>query len=61
MNKHGADQGIHELRKNKIAAFQETRWTKSTPQVFVSNEYSMYTSSLTNKHEFGFFVGSKVK
>jgi hypothetical protein len=32
------------------------------PQVFASNKYNMYTSSLPNKHEFGttFFVDSKV-
>jgi hypothetical protein len=35
--------------------------TKST-QAFASNGYNLYTSSLTNKHEFGtaFFVDSKV-
>jgi hypothetical protein len=55
---------INELRKYKIAiaAIQETRWTKSTPQAFANNGYNIYTSSLTKKHEFGtaFFVGSKV-
>jgi hypothetical protein len=46
---------INELRKYKIAiaAIQETRWTKSTPQAFASNGYNIYNSSLTNKHEFG--------
>jgi hypothetical protein len=55
---------INELRKNKMAivATQETRWTKSTPQAFASNKYNIFTSSLTNKHEFvtAFFVDSKV-
>ena len=39
-----------------------TRWTKTTPQAFASNGYNIYTSSQTNKHEFGtvFFVDSKV-
>jgi hypothetical protein len=60
----GLRMTINELRKYKIAiaAIQETRWTKSTPQAFTSNGYNIYTSSLTNKHEFGtaFFVDSKV-
>jgi exonuclease III len=55
---------INELRKYKIAiaVIQETRWTKSTLQAFASNGYNIYTSSLTNKHEFGtaILVDSKV-
>jgi hypothetical protein len=51
----------NELRKYKIvkAAIQETRWTL---QVLASNDYNIYTSSLTNRHEFRttFFVDSKV-
>jgi hypothetical protein len=33
-----------------------------TPQAFANNGYSIYTSNLSNKHEFGtgFFVDSKV-
>ena len=54
---------INELRKYKIAiaAIQETRWTKLTPRAFVSSKYNIYTSSQTNKHEFGtaFFVDSE--
>jgi hypothetical protein len=44
---------INELRKNKIAiaAIQETRWNKLTPQAFTSNSYNIYTSSLANNHE----------
>jgi hypothetical protein len=53
---------INELRKYKIAiaAIQETRWNKYTPQAFTSNGYNIYTSSLAN-HEFGiaFLVDSK--
>jgi hypothetical protein len=45
---------INELRKYKIAiaAIQETRWNKLTPQAFTSNFYNIYTSSLANNHEF---------
>jgi hypothetical protein len=54
---------INELRKYKIAiaAIQETRWNKFTPQAFTSNGYNIYTSSLANNHEFGtvFLVDSK--
>jgi hypothetical protein len=54
---------INELRKYKtaIAANQDTRWNKSTPQVFTRNSYNIYTSNLTNNHEFGtaFLVDSK--
>jgi exonuclease III len=54
---------INELRKYKIAiaAIQETRWSKLTPQAFTSNGYKIYTSSLANNHEFGtaFLVDSK--
>jgi hypothetical protein len=54
---------INELRKYKIAiaAIQETRWNKSTPQAFTSNGHNIYTSSLANNHEFGttFLVDSK--
>jgi hypothetical protein len=54
---------INELRKYKIAitAIQETRWNKSTPQIFTSNGYYIFTSSLANNHEFGtaFPVDSK--
>jgi hypothetical protein len=54
---------INELKKYKIviAAIQETRWSKATPQAFSSNGYNIYTSSLSNKHEFGtaFLVDSK--
>jgi NACalpha-BTF3-like transcription factor len=40
----------------------EQATTKSTPQAFASNGSNIYTSCLTNKHEFGtaFFVDSKV-
>mgnify|MGYP003454521883 FL=1 len=59
----GLRMTINELRKYKIAiaAIQETRWTKTTPQAFSSNGYNIYTSSQTNRHEFGtaFFVDSK--
>jgi exonuclease III len=59
----GLRMTINELRKNKIAiaAIQETRWNKSTPQAFMSSKYNIYTSSQTNKHEFGvaFFVDSE--
>jgi hypothetical protein len=46
---------INELRKYKIviAAIQETRWNKFTPQAFTSNGYNNYTSRLANNHEFG--------
>jgi hypothetical protein len=46
---------INELRNYKlsIAAIQETRWNKFTPQAFTSNGYNFYTSSLANNHEFG--------
>jgi hypothetical protein len=54
---------INELRKYKIAiaATQETRWNKFTPQAFTSNGNNIYTSSLANNHEFGtaFLVDSK--
>jgi hypothetical protein len=54
---------INELRKYKIAiaAIQETRWNKLTPQAFTSNDYNINTSSLANYHEFGtaFLVDSK--
>jgi hypothetical protein len=54
---------IIELRKYKvaIAAIQETRWMKLTPQAFTSNGYNIYTSSLGNNHEFrtAFLVDSK--
>jgi exonuclease III len=54
---------INELRKYKIAiaAIQETRWNKFTPQAFTSNGYNIYTSSLANNHGFGtaFLVDSK--
>jgi hypothetical protein len=54
---------INELRNYKIAiaAIQETRWNKFTPQAFTSNGYNIYTSSLANNHEFGaaFLVDSK--
>ena len=59
----GLRMTINELRKYKIAiaAIQETRWTKLTPRAFVSSKYNIYTSSQTNKHEFGtaFFVDSE--
>jgi exonuclease III len=44
---------INELRKNKIeiAAIQETRWNKLTPQDFTSNGYNIYTRSFANNHE----------
>jgi hypothetical protein len=37
---------INEIRKYKIAiaAIQETRWDKFTPQAFTSNGYNIYTS-----------------
>jgi hypothetical protein len=46
---------INELRKYKIAiaATQEMRWDKLTPQAFTSNGYNIYTSSLANNNEFG--------
>jgi hypothetical protein len=46
---------INELRKYKItiAAIQETRWDKLTPQAFTSNGFNIYTSSLVNNHGFG--------
>jgi exonuclease III len=46
---------INELKKFKIAiaAIQETRWNKFTPQAFTSNGYNIYTSSLANNHGFG--------
>jgi exonuclease III len=54
---------INELRKYKIAiaAIQETRWNKFTPQAFTSNGYNIYTSNLANIHEYGtaFQVNSK--
>jgi exonuclease III len=54
---------INEVRKYKIAiaAIQETKWNKLTPQAFTSNGYNIYTSSLANNHEFGtaFLVDSK--
>jgi exonuclease III len=54
---------INELRKYKIAiaAIQETRWDKLTPQAFTSNGYDIYTSSLANNQGFGtaFLVDSK--
>ena len=60
----GLRMTINELRKYKIAiaAIQETRWTKSTPRAFVSSKYNIYTSSQTNRHEFGtaFFVDSNL-
>jgi hypothetical protein len=42
-----------------IAVIQEKN--KSTPQAFLSNGNNIYTSSLSNKHEFGtaFLVDSK--
>jgi hypothetical protein len=47
---------INELRKYKIAiaAIQETKWNKLTPQAFTSNAngYNFYTSSLANNHGF---------
>jgi hypothetical protein len=55
---------INELRKYKIAiaATQETRWNKLTPQAFTSNGYNIYTSSLANNHglETAFLVDSKL-
>jgi hypothetical protein len=47
--------------KITIAAIQETRWNKMTPQAFTSNGYNIYTSSLANNHGFGaaFLVDSK--
>jgi exonuclease III len=41
---------INELRKYKIAiaAIQETRWNKFTPQAFTSNGYNIYTSDEIN-------------
>jgi hypothetical protein len=54
---------IIELRKYKIAiaAIEELRWSKSTPQAFTSNGYNIYSSSIANNHEFGtaFLVDSK--
>jgi hypothetical protein len=54
---------MNELTKYKIAiaAIQETRWNKLTPQAFTSNGYNIYTSSLANNHGFGtaFLVDSK--
>jgi hypothetical protein len=54
---------MNELRKYKIAiaAIQKTRRNKLTPQIFTSNGYSIFTSSLANNHEFGtdFLVDSK--
>jgi hypothetical protein len=54
---------INELRKYKIAiaAIQETRWDKLTPQAFTRNGYNIYTNSLANNHEFrtAFLVDSK--
>jgi exonuclease III len=46
---------INELRKYKIeiAAIQEKRWKKLTPQAFTNNDYNIQTSSLANNHEFG--------
>jgi hypothetical protein len=46
---------INELRKYKIAiaAIQETRWNKFTPQAFTSNVYNINTSTLANNHGFG--------
>jgi hypothetical protein len=68
MYDHCTDQEAFVLRlmielryKIAIAAIQETRWNKSTPQAFTSNGYNIYTSSLANNHEFGtdFLVDSK--
>jgi exonuclease III len=54
---------INELRKYKIAiaAIQEMRWNKLTPQAFTSNGYNIYTSSLVNNHKLGtaFLVDSE--
>jgi hypothetical protein len=54
---------INELRTYKIAiaAIQETRWNKLTPQAFTSNGYIIYSSSLNNNFEFGtaFLMHSK--
>jgi hypothetical protein len=54
----------NELRKYKIAiaAIQETRWNKSTPQAFTSNGYNIYTSSLANNYKLrtDFRVDSKL-
>jgi hypothetical protein len=54
---------INELRKYKIAlaAIQETRWNKFTPQAYTSNGYNIYSSSLANNHGLGtaFLVDSK--
>jgi hypothetical protein len=46
---------INELKKYKIAiaAIQEMRWNKLTPEAFTSNGCNIYTSSLANNHEFG--------
>jgi exonuclease III len=37
---------INELRKYKIAiaAIQETKWNKLTPQAFTNNGYNIYTT-----------------
>jgi exonuclease III len=58
---------INKLMKYKIAiaAIQETKWNKFTPQDFTrlydSYNIYIYTSSLANNHEFGtaFLVDSK--
>jgi hypothetical protein len=54
---------INELKKYKIAiaAIQETRRNKSTPQAITSNGYNIYTSNLANNHGFetAFLVDSK--
>jgi hypothetical protein len=54
---------INELKQCKIAiaAIQETRWNKFTPQAFTSNGNNIYTSSLADNQEFetAFLVDSK--
>jgi exonuclease III len=54
---------INDLRKYKIeiAAIQEMKWNKLTPQAFKSNGYNIYTSSLANNLESGtaFLMDSK--
>ena len=60
----GLRMTINELRKYKIAiaAIQETRWNKDTPQAFARLGYNVYSSSHSTKHEFGtaFFVDSQL-
>jgi hypothetical protein len=41
------------MSKLYLAAIQETRWNTLTPLAFTSNEYNIYTSTLSNNHEFG--------